>query len=112
MNKRINELIKEAGISTADYYRNQDDPCCLYSKGIVSEWSEETKQKFNLTPAVRIKEMDEDNLQKFAHLIVLECINVFSKDLPDPTSADYKLGSLVEVTDRICKVVEHFGVEE
>ena len=57
------------------------------------------------------EEICENELEKFAELIVLECIDVFSKDLPDPTSADYKLGTLQEVTDRICKVVEHFAVE-
>jgi hypothetical protein len=51
-------------------------------------------------------------LEKFAELIIAECIEVFSKDLPDPTSPDYKLGTLNEVVDRVCAVVEHFGVKE
>ena len=52
------------------------------------------------------------DLEKFAELIVRECIDVFSKDLPDPTSPDYQLGSLPEVVNRIANVAEHFGVEE
>lgn len=50
--------------------------------------------------------------QKFAELIVRECVEVFSKDLPDPTSPDYQLGSLPEVVNRVANVAEHFGVEE
>jgi hypothetical protein len=49
---------------------------------------------------------------KFAELIIAECIDVFSKDLPDTTSPDYQLGSLPEVVNRIANVAEHFGVEE
>jgi hypothetical protein len=52
------------------------------------------------------------DLERFAELIVRECIEVFSKDMPDPTSPDYKLGSLNEVVDRVCNVAEHFGVKE
>ena len=52
------------------------------------------------------------DVEKFAELIVRECIEVFSKDLPDPTSPDYQLGSLPEVVNRVCAVAEHFGVEE
>lgn len=50
--------------------------------------------------------------EKFAELIIAECIDVFSKDLPDTTSPDYQLGSLPEVVNRIANVAEHFGVEE
>jgi hypothetical protein len=49
--------------------------------------------------------------EKFAELIVRECIDVFSKDMPDPTSPDYQLGSLPEVVNRVANVAEHFGVE-
>ena len=49
--------------------------------------------------------------QKFAELIVAECMEVFSKDLPDPTSSDYQLGTLNEVVNRVCAVAEHFGVK-
>ena len=52
-----------------------------------------------------------DELEKFAELIVAECMEVFSKDLPDPTSPDYQLGTLNEVINRVCNVAEHFGVE-
>jgi hypothetical protein len=55
--------------------------------------------------------LGDDAVKKFAELIVQECIEVFSKDMPDPTSPDYKLGSLNEVVDRVCNVAEHFGVK-
>jgi hypothetical protein len=58
------------------------------------------------------KDYREIVMEKFAELIVQECIEVFSKDMPDPTSPDYKLGSLNEVVDRVCNVAEHFGVKE
>jgi hypothetical protein len=54
----------------------------------------------------------DQGYRKFAELIVRECIEVFSKDMPDPTSPDYKLGTLNEVVDRVCNVAEHFGVKE
>jgi len=53
-----------------------------------------------------------NEMEKFAELIVKECVEVFSKDLPDPTSPDYQIGSLPEVVNRIANVAEHFGVEE
>ena len=49
--------------------------------------------------------------EKFAELIVSECMDVFSEDLPDPTNPDYQLGTLNEVINRVCNVAEHFGVE-
>jgi hypothetical protein len=56
--------------------------------------------------------VDKDfDYEKFAELIIAECIDVFSKDLPDTTSPDYQLGSLPEVVNRIANVAEHFGVE-
>jgi hypothetical protein len=53
-----------------------------------------------------------DEIEKFAELIIAECIDVFSKDLPDTTSPDYQLGSLPEVVNRIANVAEHFGDKE
>ena len=103
MKERIKELINEAGIITADYYRNQDDPRSFYSKGIVSEWSEETKQKFNLTPTVRIREMDEETLQKFAELIVKEIVDECAKVCVQ--HAGWTPRMIAE------QVKQHFGVE-
>jgi len=48
-----------------------------------------------------------DELEKFAELIVAECMEVFSKDLPEPGD-----GKMLEVINRVCNVAEHFGVEE
>jgi hypothetical protein len=45
--------------------------------------------------------------EKFAGLIVLECMEVFSKDLPEAGD-----GKMLEVINRVCAVAEHFGVEE
>ena len=45
-------------------------------------------------------------LEKFAELIVAECMEVFSKDLPEPGD-----GRMLEVINRVCNVAEHFGVE-
>ena len=45
--------------------------------------------------------------EKFAELIVAECIEVFGRDLPEPGD-----GKMLEVINRICNVAEHFGVEE
>ena len=44
--------------------------------------------------------------ERFAQLIVLECMDVFGRDLPDPGD-----GRMTEVVDRICRVAEHFAVE-
>ena len=46
-------------------------------------------------------------MEKFAGLIVAECMEVFSKDLPEPGD-----GRMLEVINRVCNVAEHFGVEE
>ena len=48
-----------------------------------------------------------EDAEKFAGLIVLECMEVFSKDLPEPGD-----GRMLEVINRVCNVAEHFGVEE
>ena len=53
------------------------------------------------------KHIDADFCNKFAGLIVLECMDVFGKDLPEP-GID---GRMTDVIDRICNVAEHFGVE-
>ena len=49
---------------------------------------------------------DPEVLGKFAEMIVAECIDVFSKDLPEDS------GKMLEVVNRVCNVAEHFGVEE
>ena len=48
-----------------------------------------------------------DELEKFAELIVAECMEVFSKDLPEAGD-----GRMLEVINRVCNVAEHFGVEQ
>jgi len=92
MNEKIKELISQsyeyAVVTTIDPFTSE----------VVTDFIDGTKPIFNA--------------EKFAELIILECIGVFSKDLPDPTSPDYQLGSLPEVVNRIANVAEHFGVEE
>ncbi len=44
--------------------------------------------------------------EKFAALIVLECMDMFTKDLPEPG-----VGRMTDVIDRACRVAEHFGVD-
>jgi hypothetical protein len=48
-----------------------------------------------------------NQLEKFAGLIVAECMEVFSKDLPEPGD-----GRMLEVINRVCAVAEHFGVDQ
>ena len=49
---------------------------------------------------------DRTAILKFAELVVAECMEVFSKDLPEPGD-----GKMLEVINRVCNVAEHFGVE-
>jgi hypothetical protein len=52
------------------------------------------------------KHIDADFCNKFAGLIVAECMDVFGRDLPEPGDS-----RMTEVIDRICNVAEHFGIE-
>lgn len=49
----------------------------------------------------------EQFIERFAGLIVAECMDVFGRDLPEP-GID---GRMTDVIDRICNVAEHFAVE-
>ena len=59
------------------------------------------------TTIVNPDPLQRDFVEKFARLIVAECMEVFSKDLPEPGD-----GKMLEVINRVCAVAEHFGVEE
>jgi hypothetical protein len=48
----------------------------------------------------------EQFIERFAGLIVAECMDVFGQNLPEPGD-----GRMTEVVDRICRVAEHFAVE-
>lgn len=48
-------------------------------------------------------------LEEFAKLIVAECIEVFGKDLPE---IDDKNFNILDLTNRICNVAEHFGIKD
>ncbi len=80
MNDRIKELAEQAGITTnldTDYFEKD-----------INKWVDYYSEKF-------------------AELIVLECMDVFGKDLPEPAID----GRMTDVIDRICNVAEHFGVD-
>lgn len=85
MNEKIKQLAELAGITFTDYGTGE----------FLTE-----------------DDISLPRLEKFAELIVAECIDVFSKDLPNPTRPDYQLGSLPEVINRVANVVEHFRVED
>jgi hypothetical protein len=69
---------------------------CLYQAGLTAQgcWDE-------------LDDYAKQGIEKFAELIVAECMEVFSKDLPEPGD-----GRMLEVVDRVCNVAEHFGVEQ
>ena len=79
MNERIRELAIEAGI-------------------ITEVWKTDAEGHGYKVPNYEA--------EKFAELIVTECIDVFSKDLPEDS------GKMLEVVNRVCNVAEHFGVKE
>ena len=86
MNERIRELRTQAAAWVTENHQPQDPNA--YSQ----------------------KEIDQRYLmyeEKFAELIVAECMEVFSKDLPEPGD-----GRMLEVINRVCDVADHFGVEE
>ena len=53
------------------------------------------------------KHIDADFCNKFAGLIIAECMDVFGRDLPDIST-----GRMLEVINRICNVAEHFALEK
>jgi hypothetical protein len=85
MNERIEELIKQAGFKTEAWLNLDGTPKATIYKEVIGG----------------------NNLAKFAELIVLECMDVFGNDLPEP-GID---GRMTDVIDRICNVAEHFGVD-
>lgn len=78
MNERIREIWDKAAESVAAYPSGKDN-----------SW-----------------EAQVNFMDKFAQLVVAECMEVFSKDLPEPGD-----GKMLEVINRVCAVAEHFGVE-
>lgn len=83
MNERFNELRLDAGIALL---HNEPLLVVVNKDGTVNQCPLE-------------------GLEKFAELIVAECMEVFSKDLPEPGD-----GRMLEVINRVCDVAEHFGV--
>ncbi len=51
------------------------------------------------------KHIDADFANKLAGLVVLECMEIFSKELPEPGNG------MLDVVNRVCNVAEHFGVD-
>lgn len=79
MNERIKKLLKQAGGSTSQYYRNLDDSRWSYGK-IVNSWSEEVRKQYRLEPFLRVDAMEEAVLNKFVELIVKECADCAAVD--------------------------------
>jgi hypothetical protein len=90
MNERLQELIIEANNYAIEKCPIPDDADSMTKELIIGNRLGESQRKL-------------------AELIVAECADVFTRDLPDPTSPDYKLGTLNEVVNRACNVAEHFG---
>ena len=69
--------------------------------------NERIKELAEQAGLVTLQHSDEwVELEKFVELIVAECMEVFSKDLPEPGD-----GKMLEVINRVCNVAEHFGVK-
>ena len=73
---------------------NENIRKCCDGAGLDSNWKSDFDSIYG------------QQLEKFAKLIIVECMDVFGRDLPEPGD-----GRMVEVIDRICNVAEHFGVE-
>lgn len=83
MNEQIRELALKSGIA----YLSEHTAYLTANDGLT------------VLPSV-------SSLEKFAQLLVAECMEVFSKDLPEAGD-----GKMLEVINRVCNVAEHFGVE-
>lgn len=66
-----------------------------------------TQAGFSFDENGELNTLSAKRVEKFAELIVAECMEVFSKDLPEPGD-----GKMLEVINRVCNVAEHFGVEK
>ena len=88
MNEQITKLIIEANKYATEKHPIADDADSITKEIIVGN---------------RIGEAQ----RKLSKLIVAECMEVFSKDLPEPGD-----GKMLEVINRVCNVAEHFGVAE
>ena len=88
------------------HYTNTSNPIDFPKQSTVDRlWGEaldkavpDTYSSLTWTQVEKIK-------QEFAMLIVGECIEVFSKDLPEDS------GKMLEVVNRVCNVADHFGVK-
>lgn len=106
MNEKLKSMLEKAGASTTEYYRNLDNSDS-YSKSIVNGWSEEFREQLRLEPYLRVKEMDEGTLEKFAELIVQECCEWI-----DGAPATESGQLLLTKSFIIVNLKGHFGVEE
>jgi len=75
------------------------------SKRIDELWGEALDKAVPDTYSTLTWTQVEKIKQEFAMLIVGECIEVFSKDLPEDS------GKMLEVVNRVCNVADHFGVK-
>ena len=96
LNERIKELAKEAAIVYQKTLPPATHTTPLY---LIDKLGKDAKD-------AGIEIISDGFCEKFAELIVAECMEVFSKDLPEPGD-----GKMLEVINRVCNVAEHFGVE-
>ena len=83
-----------------------DDYCMEpeMNKVIKKMWKK--AEKYADMNALLTDELEPMTIEHFAELIVAECMEVFSKDLPEEGD-----GKMLEVVNRVCNVAEHFGVK-
>lgn len=92
MNKRIAELIVEAGKTVPGDKHIDADFCNKFAQLLEQEF---------FTQGYIAGKCDG------IHETARECIDIFGRDLPEPGDA-----RMTEVIDRICRVAEHFAVEK
>lgn len=85
----------------------------------IKNFTETAKPVTHTLPRIKVEELGErakdagvyiipnEFCEKLVALVVLECIDVFTTDLPDPGES-----RLTDVINRACRVAEHFGVKE
>lgn len=119
MNERIRELALQAGILSKP---RQSAPTPVIQPGVLNPLrkyvsdEEYIQDNFDVIRAV----LDGNGLEKFAELIVRECMNIAKHNIYEP---DYRGGSQIleasenyrancRAKDIFNQIVEHFGVEE
>jgi hypothetical protein len=86
MNERIKELAKQANT--------------------IGDWGEDiTEGRYFVYPSIK-------NLEKFAELIVAECVKLCEHESNDDEYDQYDMGQSVKAENIKTAIKQHFGVEE